>query len=218
MFEGRIPLELRGRMPVTGPRLKVIRRLGTPLPGLTRKDAEPKASNGPAARSPSARPRKKSAYRIRLEEKQKLRWHYGVSERQLRNYFEDAARQPGPTGENLLALLERRLDSVVFRLGFAPTIRAARQLVSHGHIRVDGRRVDRAAYLVTQGQAIVVSDRAQKIEDVIVAVERGPEVKLPSFLWLNPDFRFAGLVSGTPARADVPFIVDEAAIVEFYAR
>lgn len=208
-------------MPITGPRLKVVRRLGTPLPGLTRKDAEAHVSSGRSvrgARASSSRPAKKSAYRIRLEEKQKVRWHYGVSERQLRQYFEDAARQPGPTGENLLALLERRLDSVVFRLGFAPTIRAARQIVSHGHIRVDSRRVDRAAYLVTPGQTIAVSDRGQRIEDVIVAVERGPEVQLPSFLWLNPDLRFVGLVSGMPVRLDVPFIVDESAIVEFYAR
>ncbi len=202
---------------MSGPRLKTIRRLGTPLPGLTRKSTD-RAPHPPGAHGHSPRRQKKSDYRIRLEEKQKLRWNYGVSERQLRRYFEKAARAPGPTGENLLALLERRLDNVVFRLGFAPTVPAAGQLVSHGHIQLDGKRVDRAGHLVGQGQVVSISERGRKIEGVIVAVERGPEVRLPSYLQIDTDDPYAGRMTGPPVRADVPFIVDEAAIVEFYAR
>ena len=130
-----------------GPRLKAIRRLGTPLPGLTRKTADkkpyPPGQHGQGG-APGGRGgrRKQSEYGRQLLEKQKLRLNYGVSERQLRNYMAQATRQGGKTGEALLALLERRLDNVVFRLGLAPTIPAARQLVGHGHVRVDGKRVD----------------------------------------------------------------------------
>lgn len=200
-----------------GPRLKAIRRLGTPLPGLTRKTAE-RRPHPPGARGPAARRRRPTDYRRRLEEKQKLRLHYGVSERQLRRYFEWAASRPGVTGENLLSILERRLDNVVFRLGFAPTIRAARQLIGHGHILVNGRRVDRPGYLVDVGDTISVSPRGRQIPAVIEAVERGPEVRLPSYLALDPHDPFTGRMIAEPTREDVPFIVDEAAIVEFYAR
>lgn len=201
------------------PRLKIVRRLGTPLPGLTRKDVEWKAYP-PGAHGPTAgRGRSRiSGYGKRLQEKQKLRWHYGISERQLQAVFEEASNQPGATGEQLLALLERRLDSVVFRLGFAPTIPAARQLVGHGHILVNGKRVDRVAFRVAPGDEIRVADRGRHIPDVIVAVERGPEVRLPAWLGLDPDDSYRGRVIGTPERTDVPFIVDETAIVEFYAR
>lgn len=204
-------------MPTQGPRLRKIRRLGTPLPGLTRKEPEWK-SYPPGAHGPAPWRRKQSDYRARLEEKQKVRWNYGISERQLRRYFERAAQQPGATGENLLTLLERRLDNVAFRLGFAPTIPAARQLVSHGHIRVNGRRVNRAGRLVEPGDAIALSERGRRILDVVQAVEKGPEIRPPTFLALDPEDPFSGRAIGRPTRSDVPFIVDEAAIVEFYAR
>lgn len=204
-------------MTTTGPRLKVIRRLGTPLPGLTRKEPDWK-HYPPGAHGGTRRRGKPSGYRLRLEEKQKLRWNYGISERQLRGYFERAARQPGATGENLLTLLERRLDNVVFRLGLAPTIPAARQRVAHGHIHVVGRRVDRAGYLVRPGDTVSVSKRGRGIPDVKTAVEHGPELRLPTFLTFDPGDAFAGRVLGLPARGDVPIQVDEAAIVEFYAR
>lgn len=204
-------------MPTRGPRLKLIRRLGTPLPGLTRKEPDWK-SYPPGEHGPSGRRRRPTDYRIRLEEKQKLRWNYGISERQLQRYFERAAQQPGPTGENLLALLERRLDSVVFRLGFAPTVPAAAQLVGHGHLRVNGLRVDRGGYLVETGDTVTLSDRGRRIPDVVQAVEHGPQIRLPSFLALDPSDPFTGRIVGHPARGDVPFVVDEAAIVEFYAR
>lgn len=204
-------------MPQRGPRLKRIRRLGTPLPGLTRKAPEWK-TYPPGAHGPTGKRRRPSDYRTGLDEKQKLRWNYGVSERQLRTYFAQASRSGGVTGETLLALLERRLDNVVFRLGFAPTIPAARQLVAHGHIRVNGARVDRAGFLVQPGHEVSVSERGRAIGDVMQAVEKGPEVRLPGFLALDPGDKFKGRVVATPMRSDIPFVVDEAAIVEFYAR
>lgn len=199
------------------PRLKTIRRLGTPLPGLTRK--EPRAE--PSARGPRGRVRRrqqKSDYRKRLEEKQKVRLHYGITETQLRRYFADAAKQRGVTGEALLALLEGRLDNVVFRLGLAPTIPAARQLVSHGHILVDGRRIDRPAYQVQEGQRVELAPRARAAAAIAEAARQGPQVQLPGYLSRDPDDPFAGRITGSVTRDDVPFLVDPTAIVEFYAR
>lgn len=198
------------------PRLKKIRRLGTPLPGLTRK--EPGRKTSPPGMQGAARRRPPSGFRIRLEEKQKVRWHYGVSETQLRMVFAHAQARPGATGEELFALLERRLDNVVFRLGLAPTIPAARQLVGHGHVLVNGARVDRPGYRVAPGEEITMSERGRGIPDVAAAVERGPEVRLPQYLARHPDDPFGGRMTCRPARADVPFIVNETAIVEFYAR
>ncbi len=199
-------------MPARGPRMKLIRRLGTPLPGLTRK--APKES-GQAARAVR---RRTSPYRARLIEKQKVRFHYGISERQLRVYFERARRLDGAAGPNLLALLERRLDNVVFRLGLAPTIPAARQLVAHGHIRVNDRRVDRPAFTTVVGDVVNATTRARAIAAVQEATSNGPEVRLPAYLAPTPGDAFGGRVVGVPGRQDVPFVVNEAAIVEFYAR
>lgn len=207
-------------MPTRGPRLKIIRRLGVQLPGLTRKDAEdrnyPPGQHGPAT---SGRRRKTSEYRKLLEEKQKVRFNYGVSERQLRRYYSLAQKMPGRTGDNLLIILERRLDNVVFRLGFAPTIPAARQLVSHGKIQVNGKRVDVASYLVDSGDTIAIQPGKQRERtDLMEAVENGPRVKLPGFLALDPSDKFSGRVIGSPMRQDVPFIVNEAGVVGFYSR
>jgi small subunit ribosomal protein S4 len=204
-------------VPRRGPRLKIIRRLGTQLPGLTRKQADRKP-HPPGQHGPTAGRRRKSDFRRRLEEKQKVRFHYGVSETQLRRYFVAARGKPVATGEALLSMLERRLDNVAFRLGFAPTIIAARQLASHGHVLVNGRRVDRAGYLVDVGDTISLSQRAREIPTVAESVERGPQVKLPGYLALDPIDKFSGRVIDEPVRSDVPFIVDEPAIVEFYAR
>jgi small subunit ribosomal protein S4 len=200
----------------TGPRLKVIRRLGTPLPGLTRKSAE-KRPHPPGQHGLGKRRTTKSDYRRRLEEKQKLRFHYGITERQLRNYFEEAARRRGVTGEVLLGMLERRLDNVVFRLGLAPTMPAARQLVTHGHVLVNGRRVDRAAAQVARGDEVAVSERGRNIQGVTSSVENGPQVALPGYLERGAD-GFTGRVTGEVSRQDIPFLVDDTAIVEFYAR
>lgn len=201
-------------------RLKLIRRFGTPLPGLTRKapKEEAAAAGRPRGAAPGRRPRKqKSEYGRRLEEKQKVRYHYGITERQLRNTFAEARRAAGVTGHNLLALLERRLDNVVFRLGFAPTIPAARQLVSHGHIRLNGARVTFPAQLMEPGDEIAVAEGSRQIPGIATSVGSGPMVALPSYLAKNDD-PFAARLTGNPAREDVPFLVDDTAIVEFYAR
>ncbi len=200
----------------TGPRLKAIRRLGTPLPGLTRKSAE-KRPHPPGQHGAGRRRTTKTDYRRRLEEKQKLRLHYGITERQLRNYFAEASRRRGITGEVLLGMLERRLDNAAFRLGFAPTIPAARQLVTHGHVLVNGRRVDRAGALVERGDEVALSPTAREIPGVVQSVENGPQVALPGYLEHSTD-KFTGRVTGEVSRQDVPFLVEETAIVEFYAR
>ena len=208
-------------MPVRRPRLKLLRRLGVQLPGLTRKDTSrrphPPGQHGLATGGRGRR--KTSEYRRLLEEKQKVRFNYGITEAQLRRYLERAQRMPGKTGENLLSLIERRLDNVVFRLGFAPTIPAARQLVSHGHVRVNGLRVDRPAYAVSPGDVVgLPPGKVRERPQIVEAMQRGPQVRLPGYLALDPDDRFTGRVIGTPQRADVPFVVAESAIVEFYAR
>ena len=206
-------------MPIRGPRLRVIRRLGVQLPGLTRKDGE-RRPYAPGQHGPTGSKRRKtSMFRRLLEEKQKVRFNYGVTETQLRRYFAEAQRLPGKTGDNLLALLERRLDNTVFRLGFAPTIPAARQLVSHGHIRVNGKKVDRASFLVEVGETISLPEgKIRERAGIVESVTRGPQVRIPGYLALDPDDKFTGRVIGSPSRADIPFVVNEAAIVEFYAR
>jgi small subunit ribosomal protein S4 len=117
----------------------------------------------------------------------------------------------------LLGMLERRLDNVVFRLGLAPTMPAARQLVTHGHVLVNGRRVDRAAAQVARGDEVAVSARGRNIQGVTASVENGPQVALPGYLERGAD-GFTGRVTGEVSRQDIPFLVDDTAIVEFYAR
>jgi small subunit ribosomal protein S4 len=204
-------------VPHRGPRLKVIRRLGVQLPGLTRKSGE-RRPQPPGQHGHASGRRKKSAYRKQLEEKQKIRFNYGVTEAQLRRYLQAALRQPGVTGDALLAYLERRLDNVVFRLGLTPTIPAARQLVVHGHVRVNGKKVDRPSYLVKSGDTVTVTPRARENPAVVDSMTRGPQVRLPQYLAKDPSDDFTGRVIASPARADVPFVVDVASVVEFYAR
>lgn len=200
-----------------GPRLRIIRRFGTQLPGLTRKDGQKRAFP-PGQHGPSGKRRKASEYRRLLMEKQKVRFNYGITERQLRNTLAAASRMPGRTGDNVLILLERRLDNIVFRLGFAPTIPAARQLVSHGQVLVNGKRLDRPSARLRNGDAVTLSAKAREIPAVLTQVERGPEVKLPGWLALDIDNKFAARVLGEPTAADVPFAVHTTALVEYYAR
>ena len=134
-----------------GPRVKIVRRLGE-LPGLTTK--VPNRTYGPGQHGQASSTGKLTQFRVRLQEKQKLRYNYGVTEKQLLSYVRRARRAKGPTGEVLLQMLEMRLDSIVFRLGFAPTIRAARQYVSHGLITIDGKRVNIPSYNCTPGEAL----------------------------------------------------------------
>ncbi len=153
---------------------------------------------------------------MRLVEKQKLRAIYGVGERQFRRYFEKAERRKTITGEELIRELETRLDSVVLRLGFALTMRQARQLVSHGHVMVDGRRVNVPSAQVKPGQEIELTPKAKNLIPVREALELTPDP--PAYLYRNRD-EVSGTLSRLPERDEVPLPVpvDERLIVEFYA-
>jgi small subunit ribosomal protein S4 len=195
-----------------GPRLRITRRLGD-LPGLTRKSARrayPPGQHGQARR-------KRSEYAIRLEEKQKLRFNYGVSERQLVRYVKEARRRAGSTGTNLLQLLEMRLDNTCFRLGIAPTIPAARQLVNHGHVTVNGRVVDIASFQVRPGDVIAVRDREASRKLVQANLEFPGLSNLPSHLEFDKA-KLVGKVNGNCEREWVALQINELMVVEYYSR
>ncbi|MBD2328567.1 30S ribosomal protein S4 [Alkalinema sp. FACHB-956] len=195
-----------------GPRLRIARRLGE-LPGLTRKQARrayPPGQHGQARK-------KKSEYAIRLEEKQKLRFNYGLSEKQLRRYVQKARRAAGSTGLVLLQLLEMRLDNTVFRMGMAPTIPGARQLVNHGHVTVNGKVVDIASYQCRPGEVIAVRDRAASRKLVEANLQYPGLANLPSHLEFDKN-KLTGKVNGVIEREWVALQVNELLVVEYYSR
>lgn len=158
-----------------------------------------------------------SEYGLQLREKQKVKRMYGMLEKQFRRYFKEATRLRGPTGENLLGLLEGRLDNTVYRLGFAGTRAEARQLVSHGHFLVDGHRVDIASFQVKAGQVITVRERSQKIQRIVDSMEQA--LGRPQMSWLELDKdHFAGRVLARPVRSEIPMSIQENLIVELYSR
>ena len=170
-------------------------------------------------RNPKGQMRKKqSEYALQLNEKQKVKFIYGVMEKQFRTAYEKAARQPGKTGENLLVMMERRLDNVVFRLGFAKTRREARQLTSHGHFTVNGKRVDIPSFQVKAGDVIAVREKSRasaKFKGLLG--EDAPVVTLPK--WLTRDKNtLEGTVVALPLREDIDFPVEEHLIVELYSK
>lgn len=195
-----------------GPRLRIVRRLGD-LPGLSRKSprrAYPPGQHGQARK-------KRSEYAIRLEEKQKLRFNYGLSEKQLLRYVRRARRATGSTGQVLLQLLEMRLDNTVFRMGMAPTIPGARQLVNHGHITVNGRVVNIASYQCRPGETITVRDRDQSKRLVQQNLEFPGLANTPSHLEFDKT-KLTGKVNGVVEREWVALQVNELLVVEFYSR
>ena len=161
--------------------------------------------------------RKQSEYGIQLQEKQKVRFIYGVMERQFRNYFEMAQNRSGQTGENLLSILESRLDNVAYRLGFGTTRAMARQMVNHGHILVDGKKVDIASYLVKPGQVVSVREKSREIPVLKELREQGPAGPVAKWLELDAE-NLTGRVIAAPQRDDIDFDVEEHLIVEFYSR
>jgi small subunit ribosomal protein S4 len=187
--------------------------LGAELPGLTRKSAErrpyPPGQHGQQRR-------KYTEYALRLMEKQKLRMNYGLGERQLLRLFVEARASKGNTAERLLELLERRLDNVVFRAGFARTIPAARQLVGHGHVLVDGRKVDIASYRVRPGQVVSLRERSKNLAAVAASLAT-PLPMAAEWLSVDADARRA-TVSGLPDARSVPFEVKVQRVVEFYSQ
>jgi small subunit ribosomal protein S4 len=195
-----------------GPRLRIVRRLGD-LPGLTRKSARrayPPGQHGQARK-------KRSEYAIRLEEKQKLRFNYGVSEKQLLRYVRKARRATGSTGQALLEMLEMRLDNTVFRLGMAGTIPGARQLVNHGHVTINGKVVNIPSYQCRPGEVISVRDNERSKRLVQQNLEFPGLANLPSHLEFDKN-NLTGKVNGVIEREWVALQVNELLVVEYYSR
>ena len=161
--------------------------------------------------------RKQSEYGMQLNEKQKVKFVYGVLERQFHGYFEMAERRPGQTGENLLSILESRLDNVVFRLGFAMTRAEARQLVSHGHFTVNGRKVNIPSFLVKPGMVITLKESSRNLAKIKSNVEANSFRQPPKWLEYDANNLVAKVVA-VPAREDIDFPVEEHLIVELYSR
>jgi small subunit ribosomal protein S4 len=196
-----------------GSRHKICRRLGVSVCG--RPNCALNRRPYPPGQQGRGRPRE-TEFKVRLLEKQKLRAIYGVGERQFRRYFHRAAKRTGVTGEDLLRQLESRLDAVALRMGWALTMRQARQLVSHGHVRVDGRRIDVPSAEVRPGQEVELSERARGLIGVREALELQPDP--PPYLQRDGD-RVKGRMVAWPERSQIPLPVeiDERLIVEHYS-
>jgi small subunit ribosomal protein S4 len=171
----------------------------------------------PPGQHGQARRKKPSDYREQLREKQKVKRIYGIAERQFRGYYYKASRMKGVTGENLIQLLERRLDNVVYRLGFASDHAEARQLVRHGHFKVNGRRVNIPSYLVRANDKIEVKEASRKIARVIDSVGAVERRGVPDWLALDKD-AFVGTVKALPGREHVTLPIREQLIVELYSK
>jgi small subunit ribosomal protein S4 len=189
-----------------------VRRLGD-LPGLTRKT--PRRSYPPGQHGQARR--KRSEYAIRLEEKQKLRFNYGITEKQLLRYVRKARRATGSTGQALLQLLEMRLDNTVFRMGMAGTIPAARQLVNHGHVMVNGREVNIASYQCRPGDVITIKNNERSKRLVEHNLEYPGLANLPSHLEFDKN-TLTGKVNGVIDREWVALQINELLVVEYYSR
>ncbi len=196
-----------------GPKSRIDRRFGETILGSDKVRAR---KNFPPGQHGNSRRRKTSEYGIMLAEKQKAKYTYGVLEKQFRNMFEKAARTSGITGEILLQNLEARLDNVVFRLGIAPTRRAARQLVNHRHITVDGRVVGIPSYSVSPGQIVAVRERSKSLEVVQSSLAGFNHSKYPWIEW--DENSKSGKYLHKPERADIPETIKEQLIVELYSK
>ena len=197
-----------------GPRLKKMRAVGVELPGLSRKSIERKP-NPPGMREGQYK-KKKSEFGTQLLEKQKLRFNYGVTEKYMRKLISESFRSREHSGHKLIELLESRLDNVVFKAGFAPTIPAARQLVSHNHILVDGKRVNIASFRVKAGQTITVTEKASKMPLIVANLEQ-PAIARPAWLSLNQEDNAVQMIT-VPDRDSLSFPLEIALVVEFYSR
>jgi small subunit ribosomal protein S4 len=198
----------------TGPRVRISRRFGVPIFGPS-KYLE-RRNYGPGVHGPKSR-RKHTDYALGLIEKQKLRYYYGLLERQFRGVYERALRRRGVTGEQMLQILETRLDNVVYHLGFASTRAAARQMVCHGHVRVNGRKVDIPSYALKVNDTIEVKDNNVSRQLGTRGLEISTSRMVPEWLSLNKD-AFKGVVMRIPTRDEIQPIANEQAVVEFYSR
>lgn len=171
----------------------------------------------PPGQHGQARAKKMSEYGIQLREKQKCRRAYGVLESQFRKYYTMASNMRGVTGENMLGLLERRLDNVIYRLGLADSRPQARQLVTHGHFRIDGKKVDIASYLVKPGQTVTVRERSRDMDHLKELREQGTAKPIPK--WLDLDAaNLVGKIVAMPQRDDIDLTIEEHLIVEYYSK
>ena len=197
----------------TGPKTKIARKFGEAIYGP---DKVLSKKNYPPGQHGVNRRRKTSEYGIQLREKQKAKYTYGVLEKQFRNLFEKASRKKGITGEVLLQLLEARLDNVVYRLGIAPTRAAARQLVLHRHIVVNGKVVNIASYSVKPGEVIGVREKSKSLEVIADSLAGFNHSKYPWIEW--DEATKSGKLLHLPERADIPENIKEQAIVELYSK
>ncbi len=199
----------------TGPKSKISRRYNLPIFGPTK--ALERKNYPPGMHGPKGVRRKQSDFAVALAEKQKLRYQYGLLERQFRRYFETALQRRGVTGETLLQLLETRLDNIVYRLGLANTRRAARQLVGHGHVRVNNRRVDIPSYSVKVGDTITIRENPRSKQLAAKFLDLTQIATVPD--WLTFDrATMTGTLNRIPSREDIQPNVNEQLVVELYSR
>ena len=200
-----------------GPVVRRSRRVGMALDPKSERlrDRRPYI---PGQHGKTRRPKKMLGYAIQLQEKQRARFMYDVLERQFRRYYHQAIRMPGVVGDNLMALLERRLDNVIFRLGFAMSRRMARQIVNHGHVTVNGSKVDIASYRVEPGDIVEIREKSRNHGGIQQAVETPLHSMLPSWLEAEPQ-SYRGRIIGTPSKEDVEQTqINAQLIVELYSR
>jgi small subunit ribosomal protein S4 len=198
----------------TGSKNKLARRAGADLGLKTSSVKLSRRLNIPPGQHGRKGTRKVSEYGVQLREKQKLKWTYGVLEKQFHNYYVKASKKTGETGKEMLRLLECRLDNVVYRLGFAPTRAAARQMVVHGHVQINGAKVDRPSYQVLTDMKIGISQKASKIPAVAETIEENSK-NMPK--WLERQ-GLVGKVKHMPQREDLDIDINENLVVEYYSR
>jgi len=201
----------------TGPKGKIVRRFSENIYGNPKFDRLLEKRNYPPGQHGNGGKfrRRVSDYGIHLREKQKLRYTYLLLERQFHNYFAKADKMEGMTGVNLLQLLERRLDTVIYRMGFARTIMQARQFVNHGHIKVNGRKVDIPSFLVKQGDVVEIKEKSRNMIAILEAMDATASV----YPWLQVEReKFMGTYLDIPLRDQIPVNIDERLIVEYYSK
>ncbi len=207
----------------TGPSCKQCRREGTKL---FLKGTKCFTEKCPVERRPyapgqhgqnTARRRKSSEYSKQLREKQKIKRIYGISEQQFRNTFEKVSSLPGITGHNLLAALESRLDNMIYRMGFAPSRKAARQLIRHRHVEVGGRNVDIPSYMVTPGEEVKIRQKSREVQPILAAMDQAPRGAPLSWLAVDRD-TFSGRMLERPSRPNIPIAAQEQLVVELYSK
>jgi len=195
----------------TGPKVRLSRRVGVPIADIPKHTNHRRELSLPGMHG--FRGRRNTEYGVRLAEKQKLRYHYAMQEKQFRRFLDHAKKSKGNTANTMMQLLERRLDNVLRRLGVARTIWAARQIVAHGHVIVDGQKTDIASYLVDPGQVITFKERIHKL--LRDNMEQAAGHNVPNWLEWNPA-QLTGKINAAPVPEDVPFEVNMNLIIEFY--